>query len=103
MTKSFPLRIWWSGQYVIWCFDNYIKHRTTDIRHLTSCAGNFFTTHSTPLQLRDSHFPAALLEPEADAGLQLARAEQVAASRLVLAKTSYWNHASARVRGRAAG
>src|SRR5947208_16864273 len=27
-----------------WCFDNYIKHRTTDIRHLTSCAGNFFTS-----------------------------------------------------------
>src|SRR5439155_26537600 len=30
--------MWSSGQWVIWCFDNYITQRTTDIRHLTSCA-----------------------------------------------------------------
>src|SRR5205814_14863 len=32
--------MWSSGQWVIWCFDNYITQRTTDIRHLTSSAAS---------------------------------------------------------------
>src|SRR5438093_8750099 len=36
--KIWPRTVWSSGQWVIWCFDNYISHRTTDIAHLTSTA-----------------------------------------------------------------
>src|SRR6266566_100569 len=54
-----------------WCFDNYIKHRTTDIRHLTSWAGNFFTAPMT----------AHNVETERSRAVREAQARQRAASR----------------------
>src|SRR5438552_18153519 len=59
MTKSFPIEdlVVWSVGHLV--FDNYINHRTTDIRHLTSCEGNFFTAHRPPLQFWFSQSPIA--------------------------------------------
>ena len=78
MTKSFPIEdlVVWSVGHLV--FDNYIKHRTTDIRHLTSCEGtagmisswNFFlfmvvaTVHFLQFFLRKMYFltlPAGLM------------------------------------------
>src|SRR5205814_2660983 len=50
--------MWSSGQWVIWCFDNYITQRTTNIRHLTSSAvcPTFSQLHRPPLQRAAFYF-----------------------------------------------
>src|SRR6266516_5525985 len=48
MTKSFSTKnlVVWS--VVIWRFDKYTTHRTTDIRHLTSCPLPIFSHLQRP-------------------------------------------------------